>query len=86
VDVLAEDRFDSLTPLAVDQLPWVWIKRIEPTLIVEIIDRVRDEPFKAVLFDPVRDRFRKEVLLVLVVWEELYVTAGSSSLDWIPAT
>jgi hypothetical protein len=52
-------------------LPWVWIKRIEPTLIVEIIDRVRDEPFKAVLFDPVRDRFRKEVLLVLVVSKKI---------------
>jgi hypothetical protein len=52
-------------------LPWVWIKRVEPTLIVEIIDRVRDEPFEAVLFDPVRDRYRKEVLLVLVVSEKI---------------
>jgi hypothetical protein len=43
----------------------------EPALLVEVVDDIGDEPLKAVLFDPVIDRFRQEVLLVLIVSDEV---------------
>jgi hypothetical protein len=36
-------------------LPWFWIERVEPTLVVEVIDRIRDVSFETVFFDSVRD-------------------------------
>jgi hypothetical protein len=52
-------------------LPWFWIERVEPTLGVEVIDRVRDVSFETVLLDPVSDRLRKEVLLILIVPQKI---------------
>jgi hypothetical protein len=47
------------------------VERFESALLVEIVENVRDKPFEAVLFDPVVDRFRQEVLLVLIVSDEV---------------
>jgi hypothetical protein len=47
------------------------LARLEPALLVEIVEHVLDKPFEAVLLDPVIDRFRQEVLLVLIVSDEV---------------
>src|SRR5699024_11104007 len=47
--------------------PIFWVERIEPVLVVEMIDNVGDVAFETVLFDPLRDVLRQEVLLILVV-------------------
>jgi hypothetical protein len=50
----------------------VWlVERIEPALGVELVDEIRDEHFEAVVLDSVVERFRHEVLLVLIVWKEV---------------
>jgi len=52
-------------------LPGGWIERLEPSLGVEIVDRIRDEPFETIFFDPVRDRLRQEMLLFLIGNEKI---------------
>src|SRR5699024_9256412 len=47
------------------------IEGIEPTLVVEMIDNVGNVAFEAILFDPLRDVLRQEVLLILVVSNEV---------------
>jgi len=48
-----------------------WVERFEPVLVVEVVDGVRDEAFETVLFDPLGEIFREEVLLVLIVVNEV---------------
>src|SRR5699024_4009309 len=38
--------------------PLVWVERIEPALVVKMIDEVGDVAFEAILFDPGRDVLR----------------------------
>jgi hypothetical protein len=47
--------------------PIFWIERFKSALVVEMIDNVGDVAFEAILFDPLRDVLRQEVLLLLVV-------------------
>jgi hypothetical protein len=75
-DTVAEDEdfqhhhgMEGRPPAAV--LPFLWIERIEPTLVVEMIDDVGDVPFEAILFDPLREVLRQEVLLILVVLDKV---------------
>lgn len=46
------------------------IERFESTLRVDEIDNVRDEHFEAIVLNPIGDRFRQEMLLVLIVSDE----------------
>jgi hypothetical protein len=48
-----------------------WIKRLEQVVIIEVVDGVRDEAFETVLFDPLGEVFREEMLLVLIVLDEV---------------
>lgn len=52
-------------------LPWFWIEGIESALVVEMIDNVGNVAFETILFDPLRDILRQEVLLILVVSNEI---------------
>src|SRR5699024_10899577 len=47
------------------------IEGIKPALVVEMIDNVGNVAFEAILFDPLRDVLRQEVLLILVVSDEV---------------
>jgi len=47
------------------------IEGFESALVVEMIDNVGNVAFEAILFDPVRDVLRQEVLLVLVILYEV---------------
>jgi len=47
--------------------PIFWIERIEAALVVEMINDIGDVGFEAILFDPIRDVLRQEVLLILIV-------------------
>jgi hypothetical protein len=51
--------------------PIFWIERFKSALVVEMIDNVGDVAFEAILFDPLRDVLRQEVLLILVVSDEV---------------
>ncbi|WP_273837363.1 hypothetical protein [Halococcus sp. PRR34] len=45
----------------------IWIERVEAAFVIEMIDDVGDVGFEAVVFDPIRDVLREEVLLILIV-------------------
>jgi hypothetical protein len=75
-DTVAEDEnfqhhhgMEGRPPAAV--LPVLRIEGIKPALVVEMIDDIRDVAFGAVLFDPLRDVLRQEMLLILVVLDEV---------------
>ncbi|UOO96782.1 hypothetical protein MUK72_14640 (plasmid) [Halococcus dombrowskii] len=51
--------------------PIFWIEGIEPALVVEMIDNVGNVAFEAIVFDPLRDVLRQEVLLILVVSDKV---------------
>jgi len=75
-DTVAEDEdfqhhhgMEGRPPAAV--LPIVRIEGFESALVVEMIDNVRNVAFEAILFDPLRDVLRQEVLLILIVLDEI---------------
>nr|WP_263627935.1 hypothetical protein [Saliphagus infecundisoli] len=52
-------------------LPIIRIEWVEPALVVEMIDNVRNVAFEAILFDPLRDVLWQKVLLILIVSDEV---------------
>jgi hypothetical protein len=75
-DTVAEDEnfehhngMEGRPPTAV--LPIFWIEGFDPVLVVEMIDNVGNVAFETVLFDPLRDVLRQQVLLILVVSDEV---------------
>jgi hypothetical protein len=44
---------------------------VEAVVVVEIVECIGDEVFEAVLFDPFSDRFREEMLLILIVVDKV---------------
>jgi hypothetical protein len=63
--------FNSFADHSTAVLPIVRIERIEPTLVVKMIDNVGNVAFETLLFDPLRDVLRQEMLLLLVVLNEV---------------
>ncbi len=47
-------------------LPWVRIEWIKPTLVVKVINNIRNVTFEVILFDSLCDVLRQEVLLILI--------------------
>jgi len=75
-DTVAEDEdfehhygMEGRPPAAV--LSWVRIEWIKPTLVVKIINNIRNVAFEAIFFDPLCDVLRQEVLLILVVSDKI---------------
>lgn len=51
--------------------PQLRVERVEPSLLIKDVNGVRDELFETVLFDPVSDVFRREHLLVLIIFKNM---------------
>ena len=51
--------------------PIFWVERIKTALVVKMIDNVGNVAFEAILFDPLCDVLRQEVLLILVVSDKI---------------
>lgn len=47
------------------------VERYQASLLVEVVDAVGDKAFETVTFDPLGEVFRKEVLLILIVSDEV---------------
>jgi len=62
---------DSIETTIAAILPVLGTEWIKPNLIVEMINDVGDVPFEAVLFDPLREVLRQEMLLILIVLDEI---------------
>jgi hypothetical protein len=62
-------RVEGRPPAAV--LVRIWIEWFQSTFLIQEVDRIRDESFETVLFNPLRDVFWKQVLLILVVFNKV---------------
>ncbi|MFB6228337.1 MAG: hypothetical protein ABEH88_07185 [Halobacteriales archaeon] len=49
----------------------LWVERLKPPFDVKVVNRVRDESLGTVFFDPLVEVLRKEVLLVLVIFNKI---------------
>ena len=50
---------------------FLWVEWVQPILFIKVVNGVGDESFETVVFDPLREILRKEVLLILIVSDEI---------------
>ncbi len=50
---------------------FLWVKWLQPVLLVEVVDSVRNKLFETIVFDPLREVLRQQVLLILIVSDEV---------------